>query len=390
MNDLCTDIGWCSVNKNGEQLCGDRIDVVVTDENSTVVVLSDGLGSGVKANILATLTAKIISTMAARGLSIQECVATVAATLPVCSLRGVAYSTFSVIRILRNEQAEIYQYDNPRVILLRNGENFEIPVIEINIEGKTIYRSVIDLEENDIFLMMSDGLVHAGKGDTLNLKWDHKDVVEYLQGLVHVGFTAKTLATILLNECKRLYDDKPGDDASACVLRVRKRQALNLIIGPPSNRDDCDKMMSLFFSKEGKHIVCGGTTASIAANFLGKEISHNMIQGDSEIPPTSNIEGVELVTEGIVTIKKVLDYAKDYLADNLLYEQWSCQKDGASQIARMLFEEATDINLYVGTAVNPAHQNLDLPINFDIKMSFIDELSECLKKIGKSVKVSFF
>lgn len=390
MNDLSTDIGWSSVNKNGEQLCGDRIDVISIDENSSVIVLSDGLGSGVKANILATLTSKIISTMVARGLSIEECVATIAATLPVCSLRGVAYSTFTVIHIVNNERAEIFQYDNPRVIFLRDGENLELPVIEINIDGKSIYRSEILLNENDICVVFSDGVVHAGKGDTLNFKWDRKDVIDYLQTLAHVGFTAKTLATILLNECKKLYDNKPGDDASVCVLRIRKRQALNVLIGPPSNRDDCDKMMSLFFSKQGKRIVCGGTTASIVAHFLQTEISANMPSGDLEIPPTSNIEGVELVTEGIVTIKKVLDYAKDYLDDNLLYEQWSCQKDGASQMARMLFEDATDINLYVGTAVNPAHQNFDLSINFDIKMNLIEELSECLKKIGKFVKVSFF
>ena len=115
MNDLCADIGYISINHFGEQLCGDHIDVVNDDENSTIIVLADGLGSGVMASILSTLTSKIISTLMAAGLSIEECVSTVAPTLPVCSVRGVAYSTFTIIHIVDNEYAEIIQYDNPQV-----------------------------------------------------------------------------------------------------------------------------------------------------------------------------------------------------------------------------------------------------------------------------------
>ena len=107
MNDLCADIGYKSINHVGEELCGDHVDVVEENENSTVIVLADGLGSGVKASILSTLTSKIISTMMAAGLPIEECVSTIAATLPVCSLRGVAYSTFTIIHLLNNEIAEI-------------------------------------------------------------------------------------------------------------------------------------------------------------------------------------------------------------------------------------------------------------------------------------------
>ena len=146
MNDLCADIGFKSINHYGEQLCGDHIDIVETDDNSTVIVLSDGLGSGVKASILSTLTSKIISTMLAAGLPIEECVSTIAATLPVCSVRGVAYSTFTIIRLLNNQTAEIIQYDNPQVILLRDGENFEYNKTEMNIGGKKIFKSVIKLQ----------------------------------------------------------------------------------------------------------------------------------------------------------------------------------------------------------------------------------------------------
>jgi hypothetical protein len=209
--------------------------------------------------------------------------------------------------------------------------------------------------------------------------------------LAPVGYSAKTLAAMLVDECYKLYGGLPGDDATACVIRIRKRAPMNLLFGPPSNRDDCDRMMSLFFSKQGKHIVCGGTTSTIAAGWLGKPLDVSIgYDKDSDVPPTAHIEGVDLVTEGVVTMSKVISYAEDCIGENRLYEKWSIGKDGACQICRLLFEEATDINFYVGRAMNPAHQNPDLPINFNIKMNLVQELSEALKRMGKRIKVSYF
>lgn len=390
MNNLCADIGWKSINHEGEQLCGDHVDIVEQNENSTVIVLADGLGSGVKASILSTLTSKIISTMMAEGLSLEECVSTIAATLPICSVRGVAYSTFTIIHLINNETAELIQYDNPHVILLREGKNFDYPKNELNINGKQIYKSVIDLQENDIFVAMSDGCPHAGIGIAYNFGWRRDDIISFMEMIADLGYTAKTLSTMLIDECNKQYGYHPGDDATACVVRVRKREPMNLLFGPPRNRDDCDRMMSLFFSKEGKHIVCGGTTSSIAAKYLGKPVRATLNFEQSDVPPIAEIEGVDLVTEGVITINKVIEYAKDALSSNELYDQWSIKQDGASRICRLLFEEATDINFYVGRAVNPAHQNPDLPINFNIKLNLVEELSSCLKQMGKRIKVSYF
>ena len=390
MNDLCADIGYKSINHVGEQLCGDHVDVVQQGENSTVVVLADGLGSGVKASILSTLTSKIISTMMSEGLTLEDCVETIAATLPICSVRGVAYSTFTILHLVDNRQAEIIQYDNPGVILLRDGQNYDFPKTEMVIDGKKIYKSTLDLCENDIFVLMSDGCPHAGLGLSYNFGWKREDIISFLESISFVGYTAKTMSTILVDECNKLYGEKPGDDATACVIKIKRREPMNILFGPPSNRDDCDRMMSLFFSKEGKHIVCGGTTSSIAAKYLGKTVRTTLNFEASDVPPISEIEGVDLVTEGVITMNKVLTYAKDYLKDNESYEQWSFKRDGASLMARLLFEEATDINFFVGRAINPAHQNPDLPINFSIKMNLVTELSDCLVKIGKKVKVSYF
>lgn len=390
MNNLCADIGYKSINHYGEQLCGDHVDIVEQNDESTVIVLADGLGSGVKASILSTLTSKIISTMMAEGISIEECVSTIAATLPICSVRGVAYSTFTIIHLINNTMAELIQYDNPELIMFRDNKNYDYPKTEMNIGGKTVYKSVISLSEGDTFVAMSDGCPHAGIGLAYNFGWKREDIISFLEPLTFGEFTSKTLATILIDECLRLYGGQPGDDATACVVKIRKRAPVNILFGPPRNRDDANRMMSLFFAKEGKHIVCGGTTSSIVAKYLGKTVKPSLNFENSDVPPIAEIEGVDLVTEGVITINRVLEYAKDYLKDNESYSHWGFKRDGASLICRLLFEEATDINFYVGRAINPAHQNPDLPINFSIKMNLVEELSKCLKQMGKKIKVSYF
>ena len=391
MNDLSVDIGYRSINHAGEELCGDHVDVVSTEDGSTIIVLADGLGSGVQASILSTLTSKIISTMMAEGLSIEECVSTIASTLPVHDRHHVAYSTFTIINLVRNHTAELIQYDNPEVILIRDGDMTDYPMTELHIEGKTIYRSTIRLQEGDVFVAMSDGCPHASADKTYNNDWKREDIGQFVADMSLVGYTAKVLCTMLIDECNKLYGNHPLDDATACVVRVRQRVPMNILFGPPADRDDNEKMMNLFFSKEGKHIICGGTTATIAAKYLRKPLNVKsnqvMVPG---IPPMSEIEGVDLVTEGVVTMSKVLEYAQNYLQDNESYEEWNYGHDGASRICQLLFEEATDINFFVGRAMNPAHQNPDLPISFNIKMNIVKELSECLTKMGKHIRVSYF
>ena len=391
MNDLCADIGYKSIKHAGEELCGDHVDVVNMEDGSTIMVLADGLGSGVKASILSTLTSKIISTMMAEGLSIEECVSTIAATLPVTSEHGVAYSTFTIIQLVRNHTAELIQYDNPHVILIRNGDVTDYPMTEIRIEGKKIYRSTIRLQEDDVFVAMSDGCPYASADVTYNNDWKREDIAQFMADMSMTGYTAKVLCTMLVDECDKLYGYSPRDDVTTCVIRIRRRVPMSILFGPPADRDDCDKMMSLFFSKEGKHIICGGTTAGIAAKYLRKPLKAKMAYDTSSgVPPTAELEGADLVTEGVVTMSKVLTYAQDYLKGNESYEEWNYGHDGASRICQLLFEEATDINFYVGRAINPAHQNPDLPINFNIKMSIVEELAACLKEMGKRIKVSYF
>lgn len=390
MNDLSVDVGYRSLNHHGEQLCGDHVEVAVRENGDKIVVLADGLKSGVKASILSTLTSKIIATMMAAGMTLEECVHTIAETLPISSEYDLAYSTFTIMHIEDNETMEIIQYENPAVIMLRDFQAMPYAMEESVIEGKKIYRSTIALEENDLFLAMSDGCPGANSALSYNKGWTEADIASFMETIAPVGYPAKTLATILVEECNKLYDGKPIDDTTACVVRIVKRTQVNLLFGPPTSRDDCDRMMSLFFSKAGKHIICGGTTASIAADYLGRPIRSSSRYAGIGGPPISELEGVDLVTEGIVTIDKVLKNARDYVDRDESYAEWSVQHDASALVSRVLFEEATDINFFVGRAVNPAHQEADMPINFSVKMNMIEELSQCLEKMGKRIKVSYF
>lgn len=395
MDRLFMDNGYISLNKAGEELCGDRVMVKTTSDTAAgdfTMVLADGLGSGVKANILSTLTAQIISTMMASDMPIEECVSTIAQTLPVCQVRQVAYATFTIIKVYRNKDIHLIQYDNPDVICLRGGKNFDYPREEKIIAGKKIYESLFRIRLGDVFIAMSDGVIHAGVGQSLNFGWERPNVIQYAEQHYNPELSAKGIASLVSDACRELYLDKPGDDTTVAVLRVRERQLVNLMIGPPVNKEDDEKVMELFFSKEGKTIVCGGTTSSLVARHLNTTVKTKIDYLDPDIPPIGYIEGVDLCTEGVLTMGRVVDIARRYSSSttDASYAEWAGKRDGASLIAQMLFEEATDVNLFVGRAMNPAHQNPDMSIDFSIKLRLIEDLAKYLEKMGKHVKTSFY
>ena len=240
---------------------------------------------------------------------------------------------------------------------------------------------------------MSDGVINAGMGPELNLNWERDDVAAFLESIYDSRWSAKTLSAMLINKCYSLYGGRPGDDTPVCAVKIRARRQVNMLIGPPQDPNDLSKMMSLFFSKEGRHIISGGTTSALAAEFLKRTLVTDLppSRSNPDIPPIAKIEGVDLVTEGIITLRKVAEYAEDYTKDNENYADWNSGGDGASMIARLLFEEATDINFFVGRAVNAAHENeQNAQIAFSLKMRLIEELVKSLEIMGKRIKLSYF
>jgi len=381
--------GWLSVNHVGEQLCGDNVAVVEPDEKTQVLVLADGMGSGVKANILSTLTATMMSTLLANNVDFDDCVSTILSTLPECKVREANYCTFTAIRVSEGRYVHIYNYDNPEPFLLHNGKSEPLYFTRSEISGKMIDQCSFEAELNDCVVMMSDGCIHAGAGVTLNYGWELPQIMNFMQANYRPDASAKALATMLVDRCDNLYENKPGDDTTCAVVRIRERKKANVMFGPPANPADDEKAASRFFGGEGAHIVCGGTTAKVAAKYLGKEVLPDSVNMDETIPPMSIIDGVDLVTEGLITLRRVLGYAEDYLGRNSRYFDWSCSLDGASLIACALFEEATDIHFYVGCAINPAHQDEEA-VGYKLKMKVVEELAGRLKEMNKKVKVTYF
>ncbi|WP_353893665.1 SpoIIE family protein phosphatase [Proteinivorax hydrogeniformans] len=388
--DFFLDYAYDNINKHNEELCGDNIEVIETDEN-IIIILADGLGSGVKANILATMTTKIAGTMLKGGATIYETVETIASTLPVCNVRKLAYSTFAILKISKNGKAHIIEYDNPPVFFIRNSRLVELEKKERVMHGKKILESETQLKKEDMLILVSDGAIHAGVGGVLNLGWKWENVAEYLIKQSKIEKCAKVISKRLIDTSNFLYNEKPGDDTSAFVVKMRQPEILQIFSGPPKDKNDDHLLVDKFLNSRGKKVVCGGTAANIISRETKKEIKVDVKSGTSEVPPIAKIEGIDLVTEGVITLTKVLENIEEYLVDTHLKEStWDLKaKDGASLLTKMFIEDCTHIKFYVGQAINPAHQNPDLP-NLGIKIQVIQGIAEQLEGMGKKVSIDFY
>ncbi len=387
---LYIDVNYESLNKYKEELCGDKVEIIRSSD-SVIVVLADGLGSGVKANILATLTSKIIATIMSNGLDIDDAVNTIASTLPVCKERGIAYSTFSIIQIFNNGEGYLVEFDSPSIVRLRKGKVLEIETQSRVISGKLINEARFTVSPDDMFVMISDGVIHAGIGQTLNLGWQLENVSEYIQKTYKKDSSSKTVTKLLLAACDSLYAHKPGDDTTVVALRAKKPVKLNLMIGPPIDSRNDIEIVNRFMKREGKKVICGGTTSQIVSRVLKKEIKTSIEYFNPSIPPTAVIEGINLTTEGVLTLRKTLELLKNCVSQESTMSDFLMldKKDGASKLAKMFLEESTSIYIFVGQAINPAHQNPEFPLNMGLKFKLVEEIAAILKQAGKHISIEY-
>ncbi len=379
------DISYKSVNKVNEILCGDTVEVV-RDNEKTILVLADGLGSGVKANILSTMTCKIASTMLKEGESILETIDTIMNTLPVCKVRNLAYSTFAIIEIDASGYCSVIEYDNPPVFLLR--KNVVIPLEKsiLTYEDKKVLSSSFQLELGDQLVVVSDGVIHAGVGGILNLGWQWEHVADFLKKESKLYKSAERMSTALLDACNTLYDYKPGDDTTVATIVMRAPETVELFSGPPEKPEDDAKFMKQFMQNKHRKVVCGGTASNIVARNLSTEVETTLDYADPNIPPIGKIKGIDLVTEGVLTLTRAVEIIKKYRsqeATNL------SKSDGATQLAKLLIEDCTHISFWIGSAINPAHQNPDFPSQFGIKRTVLNDLIDQLKQLGKVINIHY-
>lgn len=385
------DVSYKSLNKFNEELCGDKVELIKT-KDSNIIILADGMGSGVKANILSTLTSKILGTMLYNGATIEQCVETIVKTLPVCQVRQVAYSTFSILQVFRNGDAYLVEFDNPKCIFIRDGVLQDIEYKKKNIEDKLIKEARFKVKINDCFVIISDGAIHAGVGELLNFGWTWSSVAEYSVSSYKKFPSASRLSSVVVKACDDLYMEKPGDDTTVAVARIIDSKVVNIITGPPSNEEDDVIFVRDFMKGDAQRIVSGGTTANIISRILRRSIKTSLDFVDPTLPPIGYIDGIELVTEGVLTLTRALTLMKRYVDDDINSDFFvELDKDnGGSKIAKMIIEDCTELNMFVGKAINAAHQNPELPFDLSIRMSLIEQMKETVKKMGKEVNIKFY
>jgi hypothetical protein len=381
------DVHYQSLNKVGEELCGDQIRVL-SSGNKTRVVLCDGLGCGVKANILASLSSEIIINMLREDIPLPEVIETVIATLPVDRRVNLAYATNTMIEIDHTTLAyRIYNFDNPPVLFFRGQKVEPLPFERVPLLDRSIEFCQGTLQRGDLLVAMSDGLLHAGLGGVFNYNWDLEHLSAYIEEMIRfLPSDVRLIVEKTVAHTNQLYNRRPSDDVSMVGLLVRAKQAVVLFTGPPLDLSEDGALARRVLNFQGTRIVCGGTTGRIIGARSGHEVSLDPETARLEVPPMGSLPGIDIMTEGIFTLTSVLEWieATHGNAGQLPTRDGS----GAVQVAGALLD-ADEVTLLVGLAVNPSYQNPDLPSSISIRKNLMEKIADRLSALGKTVTIEF-
>lgn len=379
-------------NYDKERICGDVfISRKVKEEDRTIVVLSDGMGHGVKANVLATLTATMAVNFTMEHKAVEKIADIIMNTLPVCSERHMSYSTFTIVDIEHRGLTTILEYDNPQTIILRDNVPFDPgwQCLILNSEknsGKEILSCQFQPRKEDRIIFCSDGIAQSGLGtDKHPLGWGRDNMQDYSLKLVQNGpkISASDLASKMVNMAHRNDGYISKDDTSCASIYFRQPRKLMIVTGPPYEEENDQKLGKSVKSFEGKKVVCGATTADIIARELGVEIEDSLVFEDPELPPVSHMDGIDLVTEGILTITKVTRILKDYSTS------YTLGKGPADRIVKLV-QQSDEIHFVIGTRVNIAHQDPNLPVDLEIRRTVVKRMARLLEeKFLKEVTIKY-
>jgi len=384
--DLFYDIFPQSLNHAGEELCGDEVKILRTREKS-IVVLSDGLGSGVKANILARLTTSIIVTMLREHAQIKDVIETVVGTLPICKVRQIAYSTFLIIEIEHTSgQFKVINCDSPDIFLFREDHLAPVEQRHETILGKELHFAQGRLGHSDFLAAASDGVIHAGVGMTMNFRWGRKEIVEHLErARPSRASSAETLVRSVMRQTSTLCAGQPGDDATFVGILARRPRGLMVFTGPPLDPKQDSSLVDRLAAFPGRKIVCGGTTSTIVGEHLGEIVRPDADSGRSDVPPMASIDGIDLVTEGMLTMARTLQLLQ---AARGHARSLPVERNGAALLARELLQ-ADSIHFVVGQQVNPYYQNPLLPRNISIRRNLVEQIAALLQSYQRAVEIEW-
>ncbi len=392
MQNFYVEVGYQQKNHGKERICGDVfVSQRIKEESRIVTVLSDGMGHGVKANILATLTATMALNFTREHKDVARIAEIIMNTLPVCSQRKISYSTFTAVDIEMSAGTSILEYDNPGTFLMRGSKPLEaewtclILSSERN-KGKEIKSCHLQPRKEDRIIFCSDGITQSGMGSRkYPFGWGWENVQEFIVRLIEMDpeISAQKLASKIINAAFKNDNYNAQDDTSCAVLYFREPRKLLLCSGPPFDQENDGKLASIVTDYKGRKILSGGTTGDIVARELGLKIKDTFEFSDPDLPPVSYMEGIDLVTEGILTLSKVSKILNEYTPN------FVPGKGPADQIVRLLLE-SDEIKIIIGTKINVAHQDPNLPVELEIRRTVLKRIARKLEeKFLKEVIVEY-
>ncbi len=379
------EIDHCQARKHGHKVSGDQLFVRrIVEENRLLAVLADGLGSGIKANVLSGLTGRMALRCITGRMDIRRTAERILDILPVCGSRGIAYCAFTIVDVDGAAgSARIIEFDNPRAVFVRGGRFLELAAEPVKLRRQVVkdrecvvYHTELQVQEGDRLILFSDGVTQAGMEDAgAPLGWGRQAAAEYILSVIQQapGVSARTLAARLVDQALNYDHAQPRDDITAAVVYLRQPRHLLLATGPPIDASNDAEMAWRIEKFDGRKIICGGTTAAIFGRETRRRINMDIDDLNDYLPPASKIEGIDLVTEGSLTLERVAE-----LLENHSSEQWQQCEDAAVRIIRLMLNSDI-IHFLIGTKVNDAHQEPTTPVEVDLRRNVVRRISRCLE-----------
>ena len=390
-----TEVGHFQINHEGEKICGDVfLSKRIPEEERVLCVLSDGMGHGVRANVLATLTATISLNFSMEHKDANALAGIIMKALPVCSERKISYSTYTIIDIsIGNETVSILEYDNPQTLIMRGNRIYEPEWLHVKYEGDVADKRVMDLKKctftpriEDRILFCSDGITQSGLKEGVAMGWGRNNLIRFVREIIEGAPTisAADLAERVVKHASANDLHVPKDDLTCGVVYFRQARKTLLCTGPPFNMEKDGEFASILRDFDGNKIVSGATTTEIVARELGREVVNEGIT-DPTLPPSSKMDGIDLVTEGVLTLSKVT-----YMLNTMhINSGTQFGKGPADQICKLLLD-SDEIYILVGTKINENHHDPSLPVEIEIRKNLIRRLTHVLsEKFMKVVIIKY-
>lgn len=387
-HSLFVDIDCSQEKKHGQNAYGDcYLSKRYPDEGRLIAVLSDGLGSGIKANILSNMTATMLLKFIATGRNLKKAAEVIMNSLPICQVRRISYATFSVIDCNDEGHAKIVEEGNPTFLWIRKNDILE-PEVKIVTSSKFENRKMntyeIQLQPNDRLIFCSDGVTQSGLGSpNYKLGWRRSGLITFVKQILteKPDISSRKLSKLIVEEARRKEVNRNAkDDISAMVLHFRAPRQLMILTGPPYFQNRDKEYAEILYKFNGKKAICGGTTANLVARELGLEIATDFQKDCGNLPACAKMEGIDLITEGILTLTQAVEYLEGAPMN---------EKDAAAKLITFLLDSDC-IHFMVGAKLNQAHYDPNLPIELEIRKNVIKKMAKILEeKYMKKVTVQF-